>query len=127
MNSKLTEKIAEANGIPVSEVEELIATMRRNACWSWHGPSPSVRQRERLRILSTYLLDDGNTLVAWCTICVAWHTHGAAGRGLDGGGARVAHCDRRSECSYCLEVVGHATPQVVEDMRRNQPRGPRVN
>lgn len=65
--------------------------------------------------------------VAWCLTCRIWHRHGTGKEKPAIGDLeyRVPHCTRSDESSYAVEIVGDVTPEILRDLERRRPHGPR--
>jgi hypothetical protein len=106
----------------------------------------SLPQRKEVQVLLNVIRDirilgflvgernshgDFYSVIAWCPECHDWHTHtglkAVPERGLQL--HRYPHCTRdsfwkeKNYDGYVIEIVGMATPEVLEDYQRTKPRG----
>ena len=74
---------------------------------------------------------DFYTVVAWCFECHGWHSHSGFKKEPELGVQlhRYPHCwsdsyrKQNLYDGYVIEIVGQATPEVLADTLRNEPRG----
>lgn len=127
MLSQFRNSIALANDMTLAEIEDCMTFVEAvEVAWEWTEPDEDLLRR--LWKLPTFLSPDGDLLFGWCSLCTRWHTHGAGGMGLQGGGPRVAHCADidfyQGEPCYFLDVIGTASKEILQDVKRRKPRGP---
>jgi hypothetical protein len=71
------------------------------------------------------------TVIAWCFECHGWHSHSGFKSEPELGVQlhREPHCDNDNYRKlnlydgYVVEIVGPATPEVLDDYKRQRPRG----